>query len=65
MNDRLSAFCAGFGAAGAVLLLARSSPPMDEIVMALFLVGSMAMIVVGALDFWWDNRDNFWWRRKR
>ena len=57
-NDRLSAFCGGFGAAGLVLLAAKLTSPYAEA------MADMAFLLCGLLgvtfwlgDWWLDRRD--------
>ena len=56
MNDRLSSFAAGIGFAGIVRMALSGNPPMAAVVDALTLVLSLALVVVGVLDWWYDRR---------
>lgn len=57
MNDRLSAFCAGVGAAGVLVMAGRFLGPVAAATVdSLFIAGSVLMIGIGALDWWFDHR---------
>lgn len=57
MNDRLSAFIAGFGTAGLLLLGARVVGPVTEgVVLTLFAMFGLAAVAIGVMDWWFDRR---------
>ncbi len=56
MNDRAAGFCAGIGAAGLLVVGARiGGPAVSAMVDVLFVTGSLAMVAIGALDWWYDH----------
>jgi hypothetical protein len=55
MNDRLSAFCAGVGAAGLLVLAGDAVPTVGAIVHVIFMVLSVGLIIVGVMDYICDH----------
>ena len=56
MNDRLSAYIAGFGSAGIVIVGAHLLGAVTAgLVLTLFSVFGVAAIAIGVLDWWFDR----------
>ena len=55
MNDRVSAFCAGVGAAG-LLLLTGWNPTMGAVFGVYAGLAGVILIGIGVADWWLDRR---------